>query len=417
MLQRNRHKGGKDILPYRSILRGLTWVFAGCVIGFCILTLGVWGLYYLDEKSGIVSRKLDVPDLAKVRMPFAQPSWVSARGGETLSCYAEEYRIPIELSDANVSVRNAIIASEDQNFDDDNSWFWRWFVPVVRPGYDIRGISRALIVNLAAGHVVQGGSTLDQQVIKGRVLTPERTWTRKFKEVFLAVKMKQNFFRDEVLEVYMNMVYLGGPYGFEAAARTYFKKSAKELSVDEAALLAGMINDSRPLVALFRTTDTKELDRLRMQMKARRDRVLRFMRDKGSIRESELVAALERPISIKPFVSTCDKRFLYLSEMVRKEYEPQLKGLHTGGYRIKTTIDFRYQQKLERACDLSIEQYVKRHPENKDTIRCSSIVVETKTGVVRALVGGQNFIEDQYNGVTQAKRQPGSAFPFKGPWD
>jgi penicillin-binding protein 1A len=398
----------------RGFIGWLVWsvkMFTFCLVLFVVgIALAGWGLYWADEKWGIVSSMLDLPDLNRVRQPFSQPSCVRDRNGLDMFCYADEYRIPIHYDEMGQNIISAIIASEDRHFEDHNSELWRLLNKVLRPGYDIRGIFRAAVTNTIEGRRAAGGSTIDQQIIKNRVLNSDRTYKRKLREAFLAIKMNQKFTREEVIEIYANMIYLGGPYGVEAAAQTYFEKHAFELAPDEAALLAGMISNSRPLVDMFNAGDPQRARLARDIAKARRDRVLRIMHDDNRLSDAEYEASLKKPIVAKPFRGGFERKLPYLSEMARLAIESMYKDLRSGGYNITTTFDIVLTRKLEEACAASVKQYVGRHPENATTIQCAAIVTDLSSGEVLALVGGQDFSKNQYNGVTLAKRPPGSAF-------
>lgn len=429
MAEEERRKGGDRRCGiarplWHASQRVLLWIGAAVVgavalivaIAFCAYTL-YWidELFWVSDKLGVVSAAFDLPGLEKVRQPFPASTYVTDRNGKHLTCFTKEHRIPKKLGEFGPHVISAVIASEDQYFyAGKQSMLHSVYESFMRPGYDIRGIVRAGITNIGRGKVSGGGSTIFQQVLKKTVLSDERSFERKLKEAFLAVKMHQHLSDDTVFELYLNLVFLGGPYGFEAAAQSYYGKSADELTLGEAALLAGMINNPSALV-LVHSIDPAVSAPAREHLRARRDRVLGLMLKNESITDADYAAAIGEPITIREFTGACARPYPYLSEMVRTAYEPVLGDLHTGGYHIVTTFDLRLQRMAEDACTKGLDQYLARHPENTETVQCNLEVAEQKTGAIVALVAGQDFKKSEHNGVVTARRVAGSAFkPFAG---
>ncbi len=416
---------GTISMPRRSLrFRIIKWsciTFASLVVfPVCLVAILAYGLYHLDEQTGMVSKAFDLPDFnQKVSTPLAYTSVLTDRDGEQLSCYTKEHRVTVDiklLKEKNPQLIKAIIASEDSRFLPDENWYWRainYFTgPIVRPGYDLKGIFHAAVTDIAAGRIVAGGSTVEQQIVKNKMLSSKRVWSRKLAEVFLAVKLKQHLSPDEILQMYVDLVFIGGPYGVGAAAPAYFGKPAEAISLDQAAILAGMINNSEALVTIHSDNPVKRTEAIQ-RIRERRDRVLRLMLEHEYISGAEYMVAANAQISPAQFKGACEKKEQFVAEMVRTTYEPKFGNLHTGGYRFVSTLKPQVQRSAKEACEASLAQYLKRHPENRSTMQCNTLVVDITNGEVLALIGGQNFKVREVNGVTYDKTHPGSAFkPF-----
>lgn len=416
---------GTISMPRRSLrFRIIKWsciTFASLVVfPVCLVAILAYGLYHLDEQTGMVSKAFDLPDFnQKVSTPLAYTSVLTDRDGEQLSCYTKEHRVTVDiklLKEKNPQLIKAIIASEDSRFLPDENWYWRainYFTgPIVRPGYDLKGIFHAAVTDIAAGRIVAGGSTVEQQIVKNKMLSSKRVWSRKLAEVFLAVKLKQHLSPDEILQMYVDLVFIGGPYGVGAAAPAYFGKPAEAISLDQAAILAGMINNSEALVTIHSDNPVKRTEAIQ-RIRERRDRVLRLMLEHEYINGAEYMVAANAQISPAQFKGACEKKEQFVAEMVRTTYEPKFGNLHTGGYRFVSTLKPQVQRSAKEACEASLAQYLKRHPENRSTMQCNTLVVDITNGEVLALIGGQDFKVREVNGVTYDKDLPGSAFkPF-----
>ncbi len=292
----------------------------------------------------------------------------------------------------------AVLAAEDHRF------FQHY-------GVDFRGILRALITNLRHGAIRQGGSTLTQQLAKNYFLTPTRTLTRKLKEALLAVIIELKYDKKEILEIYLNEIYLGQKgsvaiNGIGEAAYFYFGKPVKELTLSEAAIMAGLIkapNHYSPYI-----------DKARCR--SRRDVVLQSMHRKDWLSEAELQVGLKQPINAFGFtvVDTKAPYFIdYLTDQLRALYRPE--DLSSLGLSIYTTLDTQVQMAAETALAKGLERLENANPglqrEAPDQKMQGAIVVmQPKTGHILTLVGGRNYSISQFNRITQAQRQPGSAF-------
>jgi penicillin-binding protein 1B len=292
----------------------------------------------------------------------------------------------------------AVLAAEDHRF------FQHY-------GVDFRGILRALVTNLRHGAIRQGGSTLTQQLAKNYFLTPARTLTRKLKETLLAVIIELKYDKNEILEIYLNEIYLGQKgsvaiNGIGEAAYFYFGKTVKELTLSEAAVMAGLIkapNHFSPYV-----------DKARCR--SRRDVVLQSMHRQEWLSEAELQDGLKQPIKAFGFTVSVTKApyFIdYLTDQLKTLYRPE--DLSSLGLSIYTTLDTQVQIAAEKALTKGLERLESANPDLQrkapgQKLQGAIVAMQPKTGHILAMVGGRNYSISQFNRVTQARRQPGSAF-------
>lgn len=358
------------------------WVRRG--VYWC-LVLGIWGTIAVGGIVSYYAAKMPsastwaIPDRPpNVRIVSVTGDMMANRGvtgGEALS-----------LDEMSPYIPEALIAIEDRRF---YSHF----------GVDPIGLARALVTNIAAGHTVAGGSTITQQLAKNLFLSPERTIERKVQEVLLALWLEHKFTKEQILEMYLNRVYFGaGAYGVQAAARTYFHEPAKDVTLDQAALLAGLLKAPSRLSP---QNDPKAA-------KAREMVVLQAMRETGFVTQKEIDAALSsKPEKEKP-KSYFTGSENYVADMVMKRLPDLLGGEVKQDVIVETTIDAALQHDANAAINKGIDKYGK-----KRRIGQGALVALDGTGAVRALVGGRDYSESQYNRAADAKRQPGSAFkPF-----
>src|SRR5205085_6603653 len=258
------------------------------------------------------------------------------------------------------------------------------------------GIARAAVANVLHRGVSQGGSTLTQQLAKNLFLTQERTMTRKLQEVELALWLERKHAKAEILELYLNRVYFGsGAYGVEAASQRYFGKSARSVSLSEAAMLAGLVKSPSRL-APNRNPEGAE---------ARAQTVLTSMADAGFITEAQAKSTIASPAyAVKP---TGAGSINYVADWIAEELD-DLIGQIEESVVVHTSIDPKLQAIAEAAV---IDELAAKSA--KFGVSQGALVAMTPQGAVRAMVGGRNYGESQYNRATTAKRQPGSAFkPF-----
>ncbi len=328
---------------------------------------------------------LTLPPLNDLDAAWRRPS-VTLLGadGSLIATYGDLFGEPLKLKDLPPYLPQAVIATEDRRF-------------YHHYGVDPIGMIRAAVTNLRAGHVVQGGSTITQQLAKNLFLTPERTMKRKIQEMLLALWLERKFTKDQLLEIYLNRIYLGaGTYGVDAAAQRYFDKSARRVALYEAATIAGLLK------APTRFSPARD----REQTEKRTAQVLENMVDAGYITEAQAAFATKAKGELA-IAGRARPGNRYFADWV---YE-QTAGYVSGEGRdlvVRTTLD----PKLQAAAESAIEGTLAKDGE-KAEVEQGALVAMTPDGAVRALVGGRDYGDSQFNRATQALRQPGSAFkPF-----
>ncbi|MBI5640112.1 MAG: PBP1A family penicillin-binding protein [Nitrospirae bacterium] len=268
------------------------------------------------------------------------------------------------------------------------------------PGVDFIGTFRALWHDIKAKSMVQGGSTITQQLAKMLFLRPEKSLKRKIREAVLALQIEKRYTKDEILGLYLNQTYFGTrAFGIEAAAQAYFGKSAQQLTVGEAALLA-TLPKAPSLYSPFKNPGKSA---------ERRKVVLNIMLKNRFITPEQHDAAMKEPIPRTPHFRRYEAP--YFIEILRHQMEDRYGSeIYTAGYRIHSTIDSNMQDAAEAALLNGVMNIEKRV---RPGIQASLIAVDLRTGHIKAMVGGFDFWENQFNRATQALRQPGSAFkPF-----
>lgn len=333
-------------------------------------------------------------------------SIVFDKEGVEIAQWYIERRVPVPLERMPDELKKAVIAVEDKNFFEHG-------------GLDLFGILRAAIANIRARRIVQGGSTITQQLSKVLFLTPEKSFNRKIKEALLAIQIERIYKKRDILELYLNQIYYGsGAYGVQSAARTFFDKDVWELNLAECALISGLPKSPHLYSPLFHPE----------RAITRRKHVLKRLLDEGLITLKEYTEADNTPLNS---VKSSDGEIApYFIEKVRQEAESILGPnlLYRGGLRIYTTLDARAQHVAEDAMLEGVTMIEKRRqvqslplgeggnddskrmPEGEQRLQVALISIDLSNGEVLSLVGGRAFNESQFNRATQAKRQPGSAF-------
>jgi penicillin-binding protein 1A len=328
---------------------------------------------------------LSLPDTGELTKGERRPSvTILAADGTLLTTYGDLFGQALSLKEMSPYLPKAVIAAEDRRF-------YGHF------GIDPIALFRAMFANLAAGHIVQGGSTITQQLAKNLFLTPERSATRKIRETLLALWLEHRFTKDQILEIYLNRVYLGaGTYGVDAAAHRYFRKSARQTNLYESAVIAGLLK------APTRLNPTRDRDKTA----ARTAQILAKMVEAGFVTGNQVIAASKEGASLAA-VAVTRPGARYFADWVAE----QLGDFADTGSRdltVVTTIDPRMQAEAEA----TIADVIAREGK-KMSVTQGALVAMSPDGAVRAMVGGRDYNESQFNRATQAKRQPGSAFkPF-----
>ena len=343
--------------------------------------LAVWGLIFLVVFFAVFARGL--PDTSALYDVDRQPSITYLdRNGALIATRGSQQAPPADLAALPDYVPAAFIAIEDQRF------YWH-------PGFDPIGMTRAMAANMRAGRIVQGGSTLTQQLAKNLFLTPDQNVRRKVQELMLAVWLEMKFSKEEILALYLNRVYFGaGAYGIEAASQRYFDKSAKDLTVGEAALLAGLLK------APSRYSPVSEHKRAA----ARATVVLDEMEESGVITTEQRAAAVLEPVRVSRTLAT--QHAQYFIDWLDKEIRG-LVGQPTEDMIVETTLDLTLQTAAERNVRRILDRDASRGVEQ------AALVALDGDGRVRAMIGGASYADSQFNRAVDARRQAGSAFkPF-----
>lgn len=327
----------------------------------------------------------DLPDVEEAtRLPRKPSLTLEASDGTFLTAVGDLYGEPVRLKDLPKHMPQAVTAIEDRRFWD------HW-------GVDLLGIARALYVNLAEGQVRQGGSTLTQQIAKNLFLSHERSYRRKIQEALLALWLEYRFSKTEILETYLNRVYFGaGAYGLDAAARRYFGKSARDVTLWEAALLAGLLKSPTTLAP---TNDPEAAA-------ARAVLVLGTMVEAGYIDSGRAQRAMIEAVPEPPARSGHAIGGRYFADWVVDRAQEYLSTIDRD-LLIRTTLD----RGMQDYADGLVKARLQLRPSGiKGWPSQAALIAMSPDGAVRAMVGGKEYAESQFNRATQAKRQPGSVF-------
>ncbi|MFJ6025147.1 PBP1A family penicillin-binding protein [Brevundimonas sp. NPDC092305] len=348
---------------------------------YWLTVLGVWGLIFLVALFAFFAR--DLPDTSALYNVDRQPTITYLdRSGAMIATRGSQQAPPVDLKALPDYVPAAFIAIEDRRF-------------YHHPGFDPVGMSRAMVSNVRAGRVVQGGSTLTQQLAKNLFLSPDQNMKRKVQELMLAVWLEMKFSKDEILALYLNRVYFGaGAYGIEAASQRYFDKPASQLTIGEAALLAGLLK------APSRYSPLSEGERAG----ARATVVLNEMVESGVITAAQRDQAAATPVRVSRTLASQHAQYFidWLDKQVR-----EMAGDTTSDLVVETTLDLTLQTSAERAVRRILDR-----DEGKGVQQAALVALDGE-GRVRAMIGGASYADSQFNRAVDARRQAGSAFkPF-----
>lgn len=356
-------------------------------LGFIIVLIIILG-----AGCGFIGATINnLPDVDQSHRPEASSQVFDIKGRLIATIHAEQNRLPVPIDQVPQTLQDAFIAAEDVRFYD-------------HYGIDPRGILRALWANISSQGVAQGGSTITQQLARNAFLTQERTLNRKAQEAVLALEIEREYSKREILEMYMNQIYFGqGAYGIQTASHVYFGKDVSDLTLAQAAMLAGLPqspNYYSPLTNLEAA-------------KARQRTVLNQMAKYGFITQEEADAAAVEDLALRSRDDADDSvsasYFIsYIEQLISDKYDAE--ALYKEGLKIYTTLDLDVQAAAERALRANLPDFYTdenglRQPQG------AIIALNPHTGHILAMVGGRGT--DHFNRATQALRQPGSAFkPF-----
>tara|TARA_A100001015_G_scaffold95008_1_gene105581 strand:- start:7306 stop:9180 length:1875 start_codon:yes stop_codon:yes gene_type:complete len=347
-------------------VKAIKWLFLIFIWLVLFLSIAVtWSLLNLPETESIkISRQPSITFLDKQ--------------GRIIASYGDIYGQSIQYGDLPKNLINAVIVTEDKRF-------------FFHPGVDLKGIARAAYVNLKARRIIQGGSTITQQLAKNLFLTPERSFTRKLHELILSFWLEMRFSKEQLLSIYLNRVYLGsGTYGVQAASEKYFNKKVEELNLYECALIASLLKAP----SKYNPISNKKLSRERTA------KVLENMRRNNLISKKKVDEAKLSNREYDKFTSA-PKSTRYFIDWLLPRVKSYLGEINEDLI-IRTTLDVKLQEIAESSVNSITSKYTSADQ--------SALVALDLKGGVMAMVGGRDYGDTQFNRATQAQRQPGSAF-------
>ncbi|GAA4716950.1 transglycosylase domain-containing protein [Brevibacillus fulvus] len=371
----------------KSVKKKMPWLML--IIPFCVfLLVSVVGGYYALLYAGG-----QMIDLSKLEQIKTEPSIVYDKDGNPIgNLYIKEERKYVSYTEIPKHVINAFVSVEDKRFFEHN-------------GVDIVRIAGAILKDIQAGAAVEGGSTITQQLAKNVFLSQEKTFWRKTKEVSIAISLENNFTKEQIMEMYLNQVYLGhGIAGVGAAAQFYFHKDVKDLDYAEAAMLAA-IPKAPSYYSPFNDPD---------RAKERRDTILRLMNEQNYITKQQKEAAQNEPLPVRtktaddPGIDQNYQAYIdYVIDEAKSQYQIDEETLYRGGWHIYTAFDKKVQDAMVNAFNDPAN-----FPADGKTkkVEASMVVVDPKTGGLAAMMGGRNYQPKGYNLATDMRRQPGSTF-------
>ncbi len=383
-----RQKHRRTSAPSLQFIQTIGKVTGGTLLGLVMLGSAI-------VAGGLVGLAISFRNLPDVRLlktfaPAETTYIYDIDGNHLASIHDEANREVLPLDRFSPNLKRALLAIEDSHF-------------YQHHGINPSSIFRALLVNLDRGHTAEGGSTLTMQLVKNIFLTPERTLSRKVAEAVLALRLEQTLEKDEILEMYLNQVYWGhNNYGAATAARSYFNKSASDLSLAEAALMAGLVQAPEDYSPFINYKEAKRRQAL----------VLKRMADLEWITPAEAEAARKEPILLGKITSFQQSQMPWVTGAVIQELTDRFghDAVVKGGMRVQTTVDSRLQRLAEEVVREG-HASVRRRGVNADQM--ALVAIDPRTHFVKAMVGGVDYEKSQFNRAVQAQRQPGSAFkPF-----
>ncbi len=362
-------------------------IVAFFVLSVIFVAFLIGALYFA---SVYVSAKKDFNKVVSVNI-LPVPTKVYSADGKLVASFGLQNRIPVKFKDISMNMKYAILASEDARFYDHGA-------------IDLMSMIRALIADIVHKRIVQGGSTITQQLVKNIYLSPSKTITRKLKEVILAYRLEKKLTKNQILNLYLNTVYFGaGAWGIESAARTYFDTHAKDLTIPQSALLAGLVRAP----SAYNPYKHPENAKRRMMY------VLRRMYDNHFITFKQYKDAMNSKIVLKKRSANFFGLIVapYFTDYVRNWLIDKFGEdvVYTSGLKVYTTLN----TKLQRYAFIAVKTGILSLKKRYDGLQGALLAMDPKTGYVKAMIGGFSYEQSQFNRALQAERQPGSSFkPF-----
>lgn len=385
-------KNTENSAPVFEFVQSVSKVTAGTILSMTMLASSV-------VAGGLVGLAISFRNLPDVRIlqtysPTETTHIYDINGKPLASIHDEANRDVVPLDQISPNLKRAVLAIEDSNF-------------FTHKGINPGGIARALIVNLEKGRTVEGGSTMTMQLVKNLFLSPQSKFSRKVAEAVMSIRLEQILNKDQILQLYLNQIYLGhNLYGVETASRSYFNKSANNLTLSEAAMLAGLISapeEYSPFVNYKLAKDRQEI-------------VLNRMKDLKWITPAQETAARKEKIKLGKITSFGGSQVPYVTQAVVQELTRRFgrDAVVKGGMRVQTTIDLKMQRIAEDTVKAWHERlYYQGLFYDRQEGQIALAAVDPRTHFVKAMVGGVDYEKSQFNRAIQARRQPGSSFkPF-----
>ncbi len=378
----NKGMGGKSALRNRDAhaeIRGFRWwrrirkittvLFSFAV--FAVIALAV-GLLYLRAQALPVA---SVPQTSEI---------YDIHGDVIDTMYRGQNRQLVSLDQISPYLVQATLSIEDHRFYE-------------HPGIDMRGLARAVMVDISHMAKIQGASTITQQLARNLYLTHERSWSRKIKEALYTIQLEMQYSKDQILQKYLNEIYYGhAAYGIQAASKMYFGKDAKDLTLAESSLLAGVPKGPKYYSPYMNFANAKK----------RQKTVLQAMVNFGYVTKQAADEAYNTPLDLQPLTGDKPSQAPFFRDYVKQQVMDKIglseKDFEEGGIKIYTTLDLKTQQ--------IAEQTVHKYIDEQGELQAALVAIDPRTGYIKAMVGGKDYNENQFNRVLATTRQPGSSF-------
>ena len=385
-------KNTENSAPVFEFVQSVSKVTAGTILSMTMLASSV-------VAGGLVGLAISFRNLPDVRIlqtysPTETTHIYDINGKPLASIHDEANRDVVPLDQISPNLKRAVLAIEDSNF-------------FTHKGINPGGIARAFMVNLEKGRTVEGGSTMTMQLVKNLFLSPQSKFSRKVAEAVMSIRLEQILNKDQILQLYLNQIYLGhNLYGVETASRSYFNKSANNLTLSEAAMLAGLISAPEEYSPFVNYKLAKE----------RQEIVLNRMKELKWITPAQETAARGEKIKLGKITSFGGSQVPYVTQAVVQELTRRFgrDAVVKGGMRVQTTIDLKMQRIAEETVKAWHERlYYQGLFYDREEGQIALAAVDPRTHFVKAMVGGVDYEKSQFNRAIQARRQPGSSFkPF-----